>query len=411
MLTVNFFAENHQSYEASSFMIDTTPLAGCSANKEVNVVLPYKQNGFGGIKAVAFLNGFEISISGCQPGVTPFEIQILNVAVTSGGVSLKLTVTTSVKVYNAYVSVLAWSMSATSVVGDTYQYNTFAPLSELSSNSIGVSGDPEDRFGMFGFSGFIVSAGQFWLSANLVNNQFAFTTATTFQYLSFGYFFVSVPACSDCPGYPYPYNGVCQANCPPGTYLSNGRCIPVSNQCPPGTYWNGTACCPSTHTPTCPAGTFWNGTACCPVTTNCPLGTYWNGQSCVPQHNCPPGQYWNGTACCSTIPTCPPGTQWNGTACCPINTPPTCPPGSYWNGQSCVSQPSCPPGTKWNGTACCPVVTPPVCPPGTYWNGTACCKSTPSCPPGTKWNGNACVRDDFCPNPPLPPIPPQPPVC
>ena len=58
MLTVNFFAEDHLAYEATSFMIDTTALAGCASSKEVNVVLPYKQSGFGAVKAVAFINGF-----------------------------------------------------------------------------------------------------------------------------------------------------------------------------------------------------------------------------------------------------------------------------------------------------------------------------------------------------------------
>ena len=58
MLTINFFAEDNLAYEASSFMIDTTALAGCSNSKEVNVVLPYKQTAFTAVKALAFLNGF-----------------------------------------------------------------------------------------------------------------------------------------------------------------------------------------------------------------------------------------------------------------------------------------------------------------------------------------------------------------
>jgi len=129
MLKVNFFAENSLSYEANSFMIDTTPLAGCSSSKQVNVIIPYRQANFAAIKAVAFLNGFEISISGSQPGVTPFEVQVMNVMPSTGGVSLKLTATTTVKVYNVFVSVIAWSAAAQSVVGDVYQYTSFAPVS------------------------------------------------------------------------------------------------------------------------------------------------------------------------------------------------------------------------------------------------------------------------------------------
>ena len=53
----------------------------------------------------------------------------MNVMVTSGGVSLKLTSTTTAKIYTAFVSVIAWSSTAQSVIGDTYTYNTFAALS------------------------------------------------------------------------------------------------------------------------------------------------------------------------------------------------------------------------------------------------------------------------------------------
>jgi hypothetical protein len=58
MFKLTFFAEDHHNYEASSFMIDTTALAGCSSNKEVNVMLPFKNSQFVANKAVAFLNGF-----------------------------------------------------------------------------------------------------------------------------------------------------------------------------------------------------------------------------------------------------------------------------------------------------------------------------------------------------------------
>lgn len=55
---VSFFAENHPSYDANSFAIDTTSLAGCTSSKEVRVILPYSNSNFQGVNAVAFLHGF-----------------------------------------------------------------------------------------------------------------------------------------------------------------------------------------------------------------------------------------------------------------------------------------------------------------------------------------------------------------
>ena len=220
LMTVNFFAEDHVNYEASSFMVDTTALAGCSASKEVNVILPFKHNQFAAVGAVTFLNGFEISTQGYQVGTAPFEIQVMKIGILSSGVSLRITATTSTKIFNVFVSILAWSAQAQYVLGDTYEYNSFAPVKSLSSGAVSLSyGSTHD---MFGFSGFIVQNGQFSISGTYTNGMFSFISVTSFQYLSFSYFFISMPDCADCPGYPYPYNGVCQVSCPAGSYLSNG---------------------------------------------------------------------------------------------------------------------------------------------------------------------------------------------
>lgn len=58
MFKMTVFAEDHHHYEATSFMVDTTSLAGCSSNKEVNVMLPYRNSQFVAGNAIAFLNGF-----------------------------------------------------------------------------------------------------------------------------------------------------------------------------------------------------------------------------------------------------------------------------------------------------------------------------------------------------------------
>lgn len=76
LFSVSFLAEDHIFYEANSFSVDTTPLAGCSHSKEVKVILPYKQANFNSSNAVVFLHGFEMSTEGSQT-VQPFEVQML----------------------------------------------------------------------------------------------------------------------------------------------------------------------------------------------------------------------------------------------------------------------------------------------------------------------------------------------
>ncbi len=120
MFGVTFFAEDHPHYDANSFGIDTTALAGCSQTKEVKVIIPFKDESFHGASAVAFIHGFEMSTTGCQAGSNPFEIQVLNLGVSNGGVALRVTVTSSTKVFNVYVSVISWCSSAQYVVGSTY---------------------------------------------------------------------------------------------------------------------------------------------------------------------------------------------------------------------------------------------------------------------------------------------------
>ena len=78
---------------------------------------------------MAFLHGFEISTVTGQSGPAPFEVQIMGITPAVAGVSLRITATTGTKVYSVVVSYIAWSSQAQQVVGDTYEYNSFAPLS------------------------------------------------------------------------------------------------------------------------------------------------------------------------------------------------------------------------------------------------------------------------------------------
>lgn len=50
----------------------------------------------------------------------PYEIQMLNVTAIANGVSLKLTVTTDTRVYNVFVSMIAWDINAQNTVGNSF---------------------------------------------------------------------------------------------------------------------------------------------------------------------------------------------------------------------------------------------------------------------------------------------------
>lgn len=108
LITFSFFAEDVSNIEANSFNIDTASLAGCSDSNQVNVVLPYKNQGFTPIKAFTFLNGFEITSVNNFGSSTPFEVQVINVAIVATGVSLSITLTSATKVFNIFLSLITY---------------------------------------------------------------------------------------------------------------------------------------------------------------------------------------------------------------------------------------------------------------------------------------------------------------
>jgi len=69
---ITFVAENSPNLEANYYNIDTSSLGGCSSSKEVKVLLPFRKSGFAPIKALTFLNGFEISSGPGNNGNSPF---------------------------------------------------------------------------------------------------------------------------------------------------------------------------------------------------------------------------------------------------------------------------------------------------------------------------------------------------
>ena len=95
MISFSFIAEDQSGIEANFFSIDTTALAGCSTSNIVNVILPFKVQGFAAVKTLTFLHGFEVTSVMNSGSNSPFEVQIINVSSNSAGISLVYAVVTA----------------------------------------------------------------------------------------------------------------------------------------------------------------------------------------------------------------------------------------------------------------------------------------------------------------------------
>ena len=195
-----------------------------------------------------------------------------------------------------------------------------------------------------------------------------------------------------------------QPQCPRGTVLQDGQCVPVG--CPPGLVGFPPNCHPPQ--PQCPRGTVLQDGQCVPVgcppglvgfppnchppQPQCPRGTVLQDGQCVPV-GCPPGLVGFPPNCHQPAPQCPPGTVPHRGECVPVGCPPglvgfppnchqpapQCPPGTVPHRGECVPV-GCPPGTVQQGGQCVPVESQPPpqqpqgCPPGGYG-------PQPGCPP------------------------------
>lgn len=112
------------------------------------------------------------------------------------------------------------------------------------------------------------------------------------------YLVLAFVQCGSCTGYPYFYTENCYSQCPQGTTLSSGRCVPIDckngyqlnsyNQCVPicgpNSYYSGKYC-------SCVAGYNMIGGSC----NKCPLGTYFSyiDMKCI--DICGPNSQYNAT--------------------------------------------------------------------------------------------------------------------
>jgi len=134
-------------------------------------MLPYRINPFTPSGAVAFLHGFEMTTEYSNDryrSSNPYEIQMLNITATAQGVSLKITVTTNTKVFNVYISFIAWDVNTKYTVGGSYEYNTYSPKSSLSTT---VSNVQTNMVDVSGITGFIIINGHFFINTTFTNNR------------------------------------------------------------------------------------------------------------------------------------------------------------------------------------------------------------------------------------------------
>lgn len=77
-ISFTFLAEDKDNIEAGYYQVDSGSLAGCISGKDIHVLLPFRTNFKGAIKALTFLHGFEITSNKVFGSNSPFEIQVIN---------------------------------------------------------------------------------------------------------------------------------------------------------------------------------------------------------------------------------------------------------------------------------------------------------------------------------------------
>jgi hypothetical protein len=104
-------------------------------------------------------------------------------------------------------------------------------------------------------------------------------SALNLNSIQVNYLVISFVQCGSCTGYPYSYSGSCYQQCPTGTNLSAGLCVPVG--CGNGYQLNGNGQC----VPSCGNGRVFTGKSC-----TCNNKLFNIGGNCG---QCPPGTVYN----------------------------------------------------------------------------------------------------------------------
>ena len=144
--------------------------------------------------------------------MSPFEIQIVDSATNSSGITVLITVTTVTQVHGLHISYIAWISTKLNTVVGNYTYDPALGMTDIGYSPLSNIGISYAR--IFGLTGFIINNNyqNISLSTTWTGSKFQFDFALSqklVQYFSFNYIFFIGSQCSSCPGYDFVSNGVC----------------------------------------------------------------------------------------------------------------------------------------------------------------------------------------------------------
>lgn len=93
--------------------------------------MPLRTQGLSPIKILTFIHGFEISSVQSGNGKSSFEVKITNVNFQSQGIALIITLNSNSKVFNVFLSIIAYDQTLQNTFSGNFEYNVNFPVKSL----------------------------------------------------------------------------------------------------------------------------------------------------------------------------------------------------------------------------------------------------------------------------------------